>query len=393
MPTSDFGSVRKLPSGKWQARYIGPDGLRRAAPTTFSTKASALRWLRLTEAELMRGDWTDPDHARVTVSEYAEQWIRERAGLRPRTVELYRWLLQKHIVPHLGGVELGKLTTALVRRWRAGLLEAGMSQSIAAKSYRLLRAILNTAVTEDRIIRDNPCRVRGADREAPAERPTLTVGQVFALADLMPLPRYRVLVLLTAFASLRWGEVTALRRSDVAEDGSWVRVNFAHTEVVGRGIVVGPPKSRAGVRTIVIPEAIRVELVEHLEQRVGSEPTSLVFIGDRGNALRRSNFSQRVGWTGLVERIGMKGLHFHDLRHAGNVWAAQTKVSTRDLMARMGHDDIRAALIYQRATQEAAERIAQGLTDLADEHRRAREQKDYPDDDDDGTPGALVPAG
>ena len=59
---------------------------------------------------------------------------------------------------------------------------------MAAKSYRLLRAVLNTAVDEDRIIPRNPCRVRGADRNNPAERPVLTVAQVFELADAM---RYR----------------------------------------------------------------------------------------------------------------------------------------------------------------------------------------------------------
>ena len=87
----------------------------------------------------------------------------------------------------------------------------------------------------------------------------------------------------------------------------------------------------------------------------------------------------------------MNGLHFHDLRHAGNVWAAQTKVSTRDLMARMGQDDMRAALIYQHATREAAERIAQGLSELANEQRRVQDDED--DDPDDGAAGALVPAG
>ncbi len=365
----DFGNVRRLPSGRWQARYIGPDGQRRSAPHTFDTKTAAARWLRLTEAEVTRGEWTDPERARVLLRDYAEQWIRERPGLRPRTVELYRWLLGKHIAPYLGGVELGRLTTALVRRWRADLLAAGASESIAAKCYRLLRAVLNTAATEDHIIKANPCRVRGADKENPAERPTLTVAQVYALADAMPHPRYRVLVLLTAFCSLRWGEVSALRRGDVAEDGSWVRVSVAHTEVPGRGIVVGPPKSRAGLRTVVVPGAIRPDLVEHLRERVGQGSSALLFTGDQGRAIRRTNFAQRVRWTTTVEKLGMKGVHFHDLRHAGNVWAAQTKVSTRDLMARMGHDDMRAALIYQRATQDAADRIADGLSAMADRHR------------------------
>jgi integrase len=368
----DFGNVRRLPSGRWQARYIGPDGLRRSAPRTFDTKTAAARWLRLTEAEVTRGEWLDPEAARVTLQDYAERWIQERPGLRPRTIELYRWLLGKHIAPYLGGVELGRLTTALVRRWRADLLDAGASESIAAKCYRLLRAVLNTAVTEDRIIKANPCRVRGADKETPAERPALTVAQVFAVADAMPHPRYRVLVLVTAFCSLRWGEVSALRRSDVAEDGSWVRVSVAPVEVPGRGIVVGPPKSRAGLRTVVVPRAIRADLVEHLRDRVDRAPSALLFTGDQGRAIRRSNFAQRVKWTALVERLDMKGLHFHDLRHAGNVWAAQTKVSTRDLMARMGHDDMRAALIYQRATQEAADRIADGLSDLVNRHRDPR---------------------
>lgn len=364
-----FGTVRRLPSGRWQARYPGPDGRRRSAPYTFDTKTAAGRWLRLTEAEVTRGDWMDPEVGRVTLQDYAERWIRERPGLRPRTVELYRWLLGKHIAPYLGGMEVGRLTTALVRRWRAELLGAGVSESMAAKSYRLLRAVLNTAAVEDRIIRDNPCRVRGADRESPAERPTLTVAQVFALADAMPHPRYRVLVLLTAFCSLRWGEVTALRRGDVGEDASWVRVSVAHTEVPGRGIVVGPPKSRAGVRTIVVPSAIRADLVAHLGERVDRAAAALLFTGDQGRAIRRSNFAQRVKWTEMVTRLDMAGVHFHDLRHAGNIWAAQTRVSTRDLMARMGHDDMRAALIYQRATQEAADRIAQGLSELADRHR------------------------
>lgn len=70
------------------------------------------------------------------------------------------------------------------------------------------------------------------------------------------------------------------------------------------------------------------------------------------------------------------------------MWAAQTKVSTKDLMARMGHDDMRAALLYQRATQEAADRIADGLTDQVEQHRRPPDTVD--DEPDDGPAGALV---
>jgi integrase len=148
---------------------------------------------------------------------YAERWLAQRPGLRPRTIELYSWLLARHIAPHLGGVPIGNVTPEMVREWRASLLSSGVSESAAAKAYRLLRAVLMTA-TEDRIIPRNPCRIRGAGDEKPAERHVLTVAQVYDLADQMASLRFRALILLATFASLRWGEAIALRRCDLDLD-------------------------------------------------------------------------------------------------------------------------------------------------------------------------------
>jgi hypothetical protein len=96
----------------------------------------------------------------------------------------------------------------------------------------------------------------------------------------------------------------------------------------------------------------------------------------------------------LVTKMGLTGLHFHDLRHAGNIWASKAGTSTKDLMARMGHDDMRAALIYQRATSEADQQIADRLSKLVDQHRKGEPEvtPDEDDDLDDGAAGALVPA-
>lgn len=376
-----FGWVRKLPSGRWQASYIGPDGQRRLAPETFATKGAAEQFLVKVESLLMAGEWTDPAKSKIKLGDYTERWIVQRPGLGLRTVELYRWLHSKHVEPLIGNMEIGKITTAVIRQWRVDLLESGVSQTMTAKAYRLVRAVLNTAVDEDRILARNPCRVKGADQESPAERPVLAVSQVFDLANRMPLPRYRALILVTAFCTLRWGEVSALRRCDVAKDGSWVRVNRAYTEVAGRGLVVGLPKSKAGVRTLAVPVAIRAELVNHLGEFVKPEPDALLFTGQKGGALRRSNFSQRVKWTELVTKMGLKGLHFHDLRHAGNILAAQAGSSTKDLMQRMGHDDMRAALIYQRATSAADKAIADRLSELIDKHRDQDEGQDEDQED------------
>jgi hypothetical protein len=87
------------------------------------------------------------------------------------------------IEPHLCGAPIGRLSAQMIREWRATLLANGVSVSVAAKAYRLLRAILMTAVEDDKILPRNPCRIRGAGTEDAGERPVLTVSQVFDLAE------------------------------------------------------------------------------------------------------------------------------------------------------------------------------------------------------------------
>ena len=187
MPNKDghrrFGNVRKLPSGRYQIRYPGPDARIRTGPETFARASDARRALTLIEADMIAGGWADPDRGKVKLGDYAAPWIAQRPGLRPRSVDLYRWLLQRYIGPQLGAVPLGKLSTPMIRDWRAGLLSGGVSVSMTAKAYRLLRAVLTTAVEEDKILARNPCRIRGAGEEHAVERPVLTVRQVFELAD------------------------------------------------------------------------------------------------------------------------------------------------------------------------------------------------------------------
>ncbi len=197
----------------------------------------------------------------------------------------------------------------MIRKWRAELLGNGVSVSMAAKAYRLLRAVLATAVEEDKILPRNPCRVRGAGEERAAERPVLTVAQVFELAErvgrrpvgnVRNLPaggyrlrfrrngemrtspevyamradaeralwkmaddgradchhdrRFRALVLLATFGSLRWGEAAALSRCDVDLQAGTVRVRAAFTQrrSYSSAIILSPPKSRASEAQVVV---------------------------------------------------------------------------------------------------------------------------------------------
>jgi integrase len=432
-----FGTVRKLPSGRYQIRYPGPDGRMWPGPSTFERKGDADKALVLIEAQMSAGNWTDPERGKVKLEDYAATWITQRPGLRPRSVDLYRWLLKKHIAPYIGGVPVGKLTAALVREWRAKLLANGVSVSMAAKAYRLLRAIMATAV-DDGVLLRNPCRIKGAGDEHAAERPVLTVRQVFDLAERVGMRpvgniratpdgyrlrfarngvmrtsperyatraeaeralwkmagdgradsthdhRFRALVLLATFASLRWGEVSALTRADLDLKARTVRVRAAYVERSTGPLVLGPPKSQAGRRIVGIPAAIMPALERHLAVYVKPGPGALVFPGIMGGPVRRGNFNKLSGWPHAVEALGMPGLHVHDLRHTGNQFAANSGAGLRDLMARMGHDSERAAMIYQHEARGADKAITDAIDKhVDDEHRQ---------DDDDGPAGALVPA-
>jgi integrase len=240
----------------------------------------------------------------------------------------------------------------LVRRWRKGRLDAGVSAVTVAKAYRLLKAIMNTAA-DDGLIRRNPCRIKGASAERSPERPVLTVEQVFALAEAID-PRYKALVLLAVFGSMRWGELAALRRCDVDLDAGTIRVVRQLTELSGGRFAPGPPKSDAGKRVIILPAAIMPVIRQHMSWLVKPDDEALVFTSPAGSPLRR-NFRQRV-WLPALRAAELPVIHFHDLRHTGNTLAASAGAGLRELMDRMGHSTARAAMIYRDRRAPAGHR-------------------------------------
>jgi len=86
-----------------------------------------------------------------------------------------------------------------------------------------------------------------------------------------------------------------------------------------------------------------------------------VFPGTRHQPLRRATLY--TAWNRTRRAVGLPDFHFHDLRHTGNMLAAASGASTKELMARLGHASPRAALIYQHATRERDATIASALSD------------------------------
>ena len=367
-----FGAVRELKSGQWQARYRGPDGIMRPADRTFPSKTDAEVWLTRKEAEILNDEWINPDAGRVPLADYAKDWIDERPNLRPKTIRLYRYLLRSHLESALGSMAVAEIKEAQVRRWRKNLLDANVSAVTTAKAYRFLKAVMNTAV-DDGLIKRNPCRIKGAGQEKSPERATLTIPQVYALAEAID-QRYRALVLLGIFASLRWGELAALRRADVDLEACTIHVERQLTETIGGAPAFGPPKSDAGVRQVPFPGMIAADLRWHLACFAGDQADALIFTSPAGTPLRHSNFYRRA-WLKALAKVGLTGVHFHDLRHTGNTLTADAGANLRELMERMGHASTRAALIYLHSTDERQRKLAEVVGELArEELRKAKNQ-------------------
>ena len=358
-----FGSVRRLPSGRWQARYWDAAGNRAGAPKTFATKADAQRWLSAAETDMSRGDWHDPRLGDVPFGEWVDRWLTTKAPkLQPSTVDLYRYLLRKYVVPRFGKAAVGRITAVAVQAWLAELHSTDLSPNTIAKAYRVLSGVMDGAV-DARLIARSPCTIKGAGTERHDEMQIATPEQVAAIAAAVG-PRWEALVFTAAYGGLRWGELAALRRRDIDLAGRTIAVTRKLAEVNGQ-LSYGRPKSAAGRRTIGLPSFVARSLAVHIDLYALPGDDGLVFPSPDGEALRRSNFRRRV-WDPATTEVGMSGFRFHDLRHTAATLAAASGTSLKALMARIGHASA-AALRYQHVIDGQDADIVRYLERFGDE--------------------------
>jgi integrase len=344
------GTVRQLPSGRWQARYWDEvEGKQRSAPRTFDTKMDAVAWLDKGDRVALVAEVADPVFA-----DYAASWLAARP-LKPRTREGYEVILRDHILPTFGERRLRGLTPAMVRDWYASLCPT--SPTRRKHAYTLLSTICRTAVEEE-ILQGTPCRVRRATVvEVKHEAQVPTREELDGIVALMP-ERHRLAVLLAAWCGLRIGELTELRRGDVV-DGD-LRIRRAVVRHDG-GFLVQTPKSRAGRRDVAIPPPLLPLLAEHLDRHVGPASDALLFPAQHGGHLAPT--SLYVHFYKARAAIGREDLRWHDLRHHGATVAAEKNATLVELQARLGHSTVAAAMRYQHAAQGADRRLAARLMD------------------------------
>lgn len=360
-PKRNFGGIRKLPSGRYQANYTGPDTRLHTAPTTFDAREDAEAWLTDVRRTISRGEWT-PKRSQtrqvLTLSAYSDLWLEGRT-LKPRTRSHYRSLLDKHILPTFGDQAVAAIDADDIRDW---WITMGASRpTLRAHAYGLLRTILAGAV-QDRLTDLNPCHIRGAGNSKRVHKiKPATLAELEAIVTGMP-ERYRAMTLLAAWCALRFGELAELRRKDVDQTNGIIHVRRGVVRADGQTII-GTPKSDAGTRDVAVPPHLMPMLKDHIGKYAQPGKDGLLFPSASGDHLAPSSL-YRVFYPAR-EAAGRPDLRWHDLRHSGAVLAAQTGATLAELMARLGHSTPGAALRYQHAAQGRDMEIAKALSALA----------------------------
>ncbi|MCF4121740.1 tyrosine-type recombinase/integrase [Antribacter sp. KLBMP9083] len=407
-----WGSLRKLPSKRWQARYPGPDGTVYSArteddkPLTFLTKGDARAWLNRMHDRIARGEWLPPEEAArrrraeaesaairdVTFREYAEQWLVRIAHepgkggkpRRPATVLAYRGRVNNYLMEPLGDVRVRDIDTTRVGALTARLvalpsvLKPGAKHNgVAGDAVDTLKMILRAAVRDGILTAmpgvPTPARksVRHDDGHTP-EDDVATPSQVDALYTAVQEP-WRIAVLLAAWCQLRRGEVLGLQRRDIVWDAERKAATlYVRRQKNGTTGKLADPKSDMGVRSMAVPPHMIDRLREHLEGRVASGPTAPVVPTEARGRQHLSATRWNAVWSEARKAVdGLPdGYRFHDLRHTGLTRFAQEGATLAELMRRGGHADVNVVLRYQKATMQRDIDLAARMSATVEEELR-----------------------
>jgi len=323
-------SIDKRSDGRYRARWReypgGPQKTRQ-----FARKGDAERFLDAIRGDLAHGVYVDPAGGRMLFRDYAEQWRAVQVH-RAGTVAQLETYLRLHAYPTLGERQLGALRRTDIQGW-VKKLTGDLAPASVELVYRWVSTILKSAVG-DRLIASSPCIRIALPKRNDAEVVPLSVSEVEALAAAVP-DRYRGLIVFAAGMGLRQGECFGLTVD---------RVDFLRRQVrVDRQLLsaregipeFGPPKSKAGFRTVPMPDIVGSALATHLA-RYRSGQFGLVFTNTLGNPLRRNTVGDM--WHRARDRANLPDwATFHDLRHFYASLLIARGCSVKAVQRRLGH--------------------------------------------------------
>jgi len=350
-------SFRKLPSGKWQARYTDPEGLQRSVGS-YLTKQSAERALRDVLQQVDRGTWeltrdgfTAAQEGRsLTLAQVAERYrkLGTRGGkaLSPRTLTEYESYLKRDL-RGLQNSPVRSVTRQQVETW---WIEYGDKRPVLRQRvYSHLNSVMRYAL-DSGFIAANPCKIRGAgsvDRKRPIQ--VATKAEVSQVLEIAP-DNLKAFFAIAIWGGLRKGELLELRRKDLEQidQSGYYSVNVSRAVVwLSKGFVEVREPKWSSVRKVALPGGISELISKHLHTMETIDPEALVFPHPENPNGHYPNHALNRVWAKIREKTGYAG-SVHSLRHFAGTTYGMTGATMREIMDRLGHSNTRTAMIYQK---------------------------------------------
>lgn len=338
--------AEKLPSGKYRGLYRDAQNKRRSAGT-YTHKAEAVRKAGAAEEKARRQTWRDPESAKRTWGEWADEWWPSRS-VAPSTLQVDRQRRAQRLDPRWGTVPLGAITRQDVKAWAAELKRDGLSAPTAQRCVHLLSASLAAAVDAE-IIEVNPAaKIKIGGGSAVHER-YLTREEYALLREQMPTVRDQIILDVLIYTGMRWGEMAGLHVARVDFERGIIRIAETWDEHTGQ--IKSTPKGKRPRQVPLTPELVEVlKNLPHEGQTCGYAHDRgrcvgpLLLTTEAGSVLRNQAWSGSV-FRDAVKDSGIGHLRIHDLRHSYASWLAQDGVDLGEIGKMLGH---RSAVTTQR---------------------------------------------
>ncbi len=343
---NSWGAIRKLPSGRFQARWRGQSGKVQTAPVTFATRTEAQRFLSKTRTEIEDGTWKKVDLGNQAFGPFAKRFLEShRSNVREVTAVKYETHLRIHIEPIFGERSLNSIKSIDVSEWVSDLGEKGFKIGTLRGAHGVMRQVMTEAVRSG-LIDANPCAHTRFPKSTRYEPNIITPQEANILIENMP-SRYKAFVMVLAYCGLRFGEAAALRRDCVDLDNRMIHVVESVTNAGGK-TVWSLPKTYEK-RSISLPNFLIDALRSHLELFTALDAHSLVFTGEGGGWVQNNNFHKRV-WNPVIKRLMNQG-------------AIQVSIVPKDLRASCG-----SWVAAENGVLEAAKRLGHSSTATTTKH-------------------------
>lgn len=341
------GSITKRKDGRWAGRYtvILPNGQHKVRSVYGKTQSEAREKLAQCIAQRDRGEITMGSD--MTVEKFYGIWIDEIADdddFRPSTVELYRRLHEKYILPVLGKKKLADLDVHDVEKFFKLAKKSSQHQARAAK--KALSSMLAEA-KKHKYILTNPARDYRVKRIKPKDPDVWSKEQLRKfLAEAKDTSPYYEAYAIMANYGLRRGEVLGLRWEDVDFSGGCIHIRQQIVSVNNRP-QIGDLKTEDSHRTLALNEW----LVGILKRRFIPEATGLIFHTKNGTPIAPRNFYR--DFQKVARRAGLPHIKIHALRHMAACFMRDAGVDPKTCQNILGHATLDMTLrIYQHASSE-----------------------------------------